>query len=53
MLDRSRTRAGEPDAAAVRGTVARAVRAEQLGYHRFWVAEHHAVPGIASGSPPS
>lgn len=52
MLDRSRTRAGEPDAAAVRGTVARAVRAEQLGYHRFWVAEHHAVPGIASGSPP-
>lgn len=52
MLDRSRTRTGEPDAAAVRGTVARAVRAEQLGYHRFWVAEHHAVPGIASGSPP-
>ncbi len=52
MLDRSRTRAGEPDAAAVRGTVSRAVRAEQLGYHRFWVAEHHAVPGIASGSPP-
>lgn len=52
MLDRSRTRAGEPDAAAVRSTVARAVRAEQLGYHRFWVAEHHAVPGIASGSPP-
>jgi luciferase family oxidoreductase group 1 len=32
--------------------VARARRAEQLGYHRFWVAEHHAVPGIASGSPP-
>ncbi|MEJ8280546.1 MsnO8 family LLM class oxidoreductase [Pseudonocardia spirodelae] len=52
MLDRSRTRAGEPDAAAVRDTVARAVRAEALGYHRFWVAEHHAVPGIASGSPP-
>ena len=29
----------------------RAVHAERLGYHRFWVAEHHAVPGIASGSP--
>jgi len=52
LLDRSRTRAGEPDSAALRHTVARARRAEQLGYHRFWVAEHHAVPGIASGSPP-
>jgi luciferase family oxidoreductase group 1 len=52
LLDRSRTRAGEPDAAALRHTVERARRAEWLGYHRFWVAEHHAVPGIASGSPP-
>lgn len=33
-------------------TVERAVAAERLGYGRFWVAEHHAVPGIASGSPP-
>ncbi len=24
---------------------------EALGYERFWVAEHHGVPGIASGSP--
>jgi luciferase family oxidoreductase group 1 len=52
LLDRSRTRAGEPDAAALRHTVERARHAERLGYHRFWVAEHHAVPGIASGSPP-
>jgi luciferase family oxidoreductase group 1 len=52
LLDRSRTRAGEPDGAALRHTVERARHAERLGYHRFWVAEHHAVPGIASGSPP-
>ncbi|WP_232661027.1 MsnO8 family LLM class oxidoreductase [Pseudonocardia sp. TRM90224] len=52
LLDRSRTRVGEPDAVALRHTVDRAVFAEELGYHRFWVAEHHAVPGIASGSPP-
>ncbi|QJY45560.1 MsnO8 family LLM class oxidoreductase [Pseudonocardia broussonetiae] len=52
LLDRSRTRAGEPDAVALRHTVERAVHAEELGHHRFWVAEHHAVPGIASGSPP-
>ncbi|MBW0137073.1 MsnO8 family LLM class oxidoreductase [Pseudonocardia abyssalis] len=52
LLDRSRTRAGEPDGAALRHTVERAEQAEALGYHRFWVAEHHAVPGVASGSPP-
>lgn len=52
LLDRSRTREGRPEAAALRDSVERAVAAEPLGYHRFWVAEHHGVPGIASGSPP-
>ncbi|MEU1520784.1 MsnO8 family LLM class oxidoreductase [Nocardia rhamnosiphila] len=52
LLDRSRTRAGEPESAALSHTVERAVAAEKSGYRRFWVAEHHAVPGIASGSPP-
>ncbi|WP_029432162.1 MsnO8 family LLM class oxidoreductase [Blastococcus sp. URHD0036] len=51
LLDRSRTRAGSPEGAALRHTVERAVAAERLGYERFWVAEHHGVPGIASGSP--
>jgi luciferase family oxidoreductase group 1 len=51
LLDRSRTRAGEDDASALRGTVARAVTAERLGYDRFWVAEHHGVPGVAGASP--
>lgn len=51
LLDRSRTRAGRPEAEGLTGSVARAVEAERLGYERFWVAEHHAVPGIASGSP--
>lgn len=52
LLDRSRTRAGEPAGTALHDTLERARRADQLGFHRFWVAEHHAVPGIASGSPP-
>ena len=51
LLDRSRTRAGSPDADALEATLARAVHAERLGYERFWVAEHHGVPGIASGTP--
>lgn len=51
LLDRSRTRAGYSEGAALGHSVERAVAAESLGYHRFWAAEHHAVPGIASGSP--
>jgi len=52
LLDRSRTRQGRPEAEGLTGSVQRAINAEQLGYDRFWVAEHHAVPGIASGAPP-
>ncbi|MFN3865886.1 MAG: MsnO8 family LLM class oxidoreductase [Demequina sp.] len=51
LLDRSRTRTGESDADAVAATVERAVRADSLGFFRFWTAEHHAVPGIASSAP--
>lgn len=52
LLDRSRTRLGESPETALRFTVERSRRADELGFHRFWVAEHHAVPGIACGSPP-
>ncbi|MGP9680589.1 MsnO8 family LLM class oxidoreductase [Brachybacterium sp. AOP3-A1-3] len=51
LLDRSRTRHGQPEAAALGHSVERAIAAESAGYERFWVAEHHTVPGIASGSP--
>ncbi|MFW0872846.1 MsnO8 family LLM class oxidoreductase [Rhodococcoides corynebacterioides] len=51
LLDRSRTRVDRSSAAAVADTVERARWAEAAGYHRFRVAEHHAVPGIASGTP--
>ncbi|MBE3002238.1 MsnO8 family LLM class oxidoreductase [Nocardiopsis sp. HNM0947] len=51
LLDRSRTRGGESDAKTIATTVDRAVRADELGFHRFWTAEHHAVPGIAGAAP--
>lgn len=51
VLDRSRTREGHPPAAALRDTVDLARRAEKLGYHRFWVSEHHGVPGVAGSAP--
>lgn len=51
LLDRTRTRAGTTDASALTQTIDRASNAETAGYHRIWVAEHHGVPGIASGVP--
>ncbi|WP_404287462.1 LLM class flavin-dependent oxidoreductase [Glutamicibacter arilaitensis] len=27
-------------------------KADELGYHRFWMSEHHAMPGLAVSSPP-
>ncbi|MFF5447897.1 MsnO8 family LLM class oxidoreductase [Streptomyces sp. NPDC012888] len=51
VLDRSRVRRGQGGARALRDTVALARRAEELGYHRFWVSEHHGVPGVAGSAP--
>ncbi|MFI8202893.1 LLM class flavin-dependent oxidoreductase [Streptomyces sp. NPDC085937] len=51
VLDRSRVREGHTAPEALRDTVALAQEAERLGYHRFWVAEHHGVPGVAGSAP--
>ncbi|MGW4683966.1 LLM class flavin-dependent oxidoreductase [Streptomyces sp. NPDC004244] len=51
VLDRSRTREGHPASRALRDTVELARQAERLGYHRFWVSEHHSVPGVAGSAP--
>ncbi len=37
------------DALRTSGEIART--AERRGYHRYWVAEHHSMPGVASSSP--
>lgn len=51
VLDRSRTREGRAASEALRDTVRLARRLEALGYHRFWVSEHHSVPGVAGSAP--
>ncbi|MFF4643181.1 LLM class flavin-dependent oxidoreductase [Streptomyces sp. NPDC001389] len=51
VLDRSRVREGHPAAEALRDSVELARAAEELGYHRFWVSEHHSVPGVAGSAP--
>jgi hypothetical protein len=37
--------------AAIHASVELVRRADYLGYHRYWVAEHHNTPGIASSAP--
>ncbi|CAM5251440.1 LLM class flavin-dependent oxidoreductase [Streptomyces griseomycini] len=51
VLDRSRIREGHTGPEALRDTVRLAREAERLGYHRFWVSEHHGVPGVAGSAP--
>ncbi|MEU4608029.1 LLM class flavin-dependent oxidoreductase [Kribbella sp. NPDC023972] len=51
VLDRSRTRLGESEAETLRQTVALAQQVEALGFKRFWVSEHHSVPGVVGSAP--
>jgi luciferase family oxidoreductase group 1 len=51
VLDRSRIREGHDASGALRDSVRLAQEAERLGYHRFWVSEHHGVPGVAGSAP--
>ncbi|WIM67228.1 MsnO8 family LLM class oxidoreductase [Corynebacterium breve] len=50
-LDRAQSIAGESDAVALRRTVDHARFLEEIGFHRFFVAEHHGVPGIPGSAP--
>lgn len=51
VLDLAPVGEGSSPAAALRSSLDLIRRAEQLGYRRYWVAEHHNMPGIASSSP--
>jgi luciferase family oxidoreductase group 1 len=51
LLEVAPVGAGSTTTDALRATIALAGRAEQLGFTRVWVAEHHGMAGIASSAP--
>jgi len=52
VLDLVGMRAGEAAGGAMARSVDLAQRAEEMGYKRFWLAEHHAIPGLACSATP-
>ena len=50
ILDLAPVPAGSTAAAAIANSVNLAQHAERLGYHRYWLAEHHNMEGIASAA---
>ncbi|MBF6353282.1 LLM class flavin-dependent oxidoreductase [Nocardia higoensis] len=51
VLDLAPVQEGAGAAAGLAATTELARRTDELGYRRFWVAEHHNMPGIASSAP--
>ncbi|MCS1350945.1 LLM class flavin-dependent oxidoreductase [Mechercharimyces sp. CAU 1602] len=51
ILDQSPIPSGKNASEALMDTRRLAQAADQLGYHRFWVSEHHYSPSLAGSSP--
>jgi luciferase family oxidoreductase group 1 len=51
VLDLAPIGSGSDATSALRNSRELAQQAERLGYHRYWFAEHHNMPGIASSAP--
>src|SRR3981081_1476346 len=51
ILDLSPVSAGSSGAVALRNSLDLARLADELGFTRYWVAEHHNLPSIASSAP--
>ena len=50
VLDLSPVPEGSEPGQSLRNSADLAQRTERLGYKRFWMAEHHSMPGIASAA---
>jgi luciferase family oxidoreductase group 1 len=51
VLDQSAAVASRSEAESIRETLALAGHCEALGYHRFWLSEHHNIPAIVGTAP--
>ena len=51
VLDQAPIPEGLTAGDALRNSIDLARLADRLGYHRYWVAEHHGTPGLACASP--
>ena len=51
VLDQSPIPEGRTGVDALRNTIELAQLADRLGYHRYWVAEHHGGPMLAGAAP--
>jgi luciferase family oxidoreductase group 1 len=51
VLDQSTIVTGRTPADSIRQTVELAKLCDQLGYHRFWVSEHHSTDSVAGSAP--
>ena len=51
ILDQSPIISGHTPAQAVHETIRLAQAAEKLGYHRYWMAEHHSIAALADPCP--
>lgn len=51
VLDQSPVPEGSTGGQALRNSIDLAQLADRLGYHRYWVAEHHGSPALACTSP--
>ncbi len=51
VLDQSPIAAGQTAADALNNTIDLARACDAAGYHRYWLAEHHASPGLAGAAP--
>jgi luciferase family oxidoreductase group 1 len=51
ILDQSPALTGRSESESIRESLSLARLAEDLGYHRFWVSEHHNIPAIVGSAP--
>src|SRR5258707_6682990 len=52
VLDLVSMRPGDPASSAIARSVDLARHVEEWGYNRYWLAEHHSIPGLACSATP-